>query len=81
MLWTWNSPNIVRVIKWRRMRWAGHVARMGEERGVYRVLVGKLEGKRPLVRSRRRWVFVLTQYCAGDKMEKNEMGWACGAYG
>ena len=42
------SPNIVRVIKSRRMRWAGHVARMGEERGVYRVLVGKPEGKRPL---------------------------------
>ena len=41
------SPNVVRVIKCRRMRWAGHVARMGEERGVYRVLVGKLEGKRP----------------------------------
>ena len=38
------SPNIVRVIKWKRMRWAGHVARMGEERGVYRVLVGKPEG-------------------------------------
>jgi len=42
------SPNIVRVIKSRRMRWAGHVARMGEEREVYRVLVGKLEGRRPL---------------------------------
>ena len=39
------SPNIVRVIKSRRMRWAGHVARMGEERGVYRVLLGKPEGK------------------------------------
>ena len=50
------SPNIVRVIKWRRMRWAGHVACMGEERGVYRVLVGKLDGKRPLGRPRRRWV-------------------------
>ena len=50
------SPNIVRVIKWRRMRWAGHVARMGEERGVYRVLVGKPEGKKPLGRPRRRWV-------------------------
>jgi len=50
------SPNIVRVIKWRRMRWAGHVARMVEKRGVYRVLVGKPEGKRPLGRSRRRWV-------------------------
>jgi hypothetical protein len=49
------SPNIVRVIKWRRMRWAGHVARMGEERGVYRVLVGKPEGKRPLGRPRCKW--------------------------
>ena len=52
----YSSPNIVRVIKSRRMRWAGHVARMDEERGVYRVLVGKLEGKRPLGRPRRRWV-------------------------
>jgi len=50
------SPNIVRVIKLRRMRWAGHVARMGEERGVCRILVGKPEGKRPLVRPRRRCV-------------------------
>jgi len=50
------SPNIVRVIKSRRMRWAGHVARMGEERGAYRVLVGKPEGKRPLERPRRRRV-------------------------
>jgi hypothetical protein len=48
------SPNIVRVIKSRRMRWAGHVARMGEERGWYRILVGKPEGKRPLGRPRRR---------------------------
>ena len=52
----YTSPNIVRVIKSRRMRWAGHVARMGEERGVYRVMVGKPEGKRPLRRPRRRWV-------------------------
>ena len=52
----YTSPNIVRVIKSRRMRWAGHVARMGEERGVYRVLVGKPEGRRPLGRPRRRWV-------------------------
>ena len=44
----YSSPNIVRVIKSRRMRRAGHVARMGEERGVYRVLLGKPEGKRPL---------------------------------
>jgi hypothetical protein len=50
------SPNIVRVIKWRRMRWVGHVARMGELKGVYRVLVGRPEGKRPLVRPRRRCV-------------------------
>ena len=46
----------MRVIKSRRMRWAGHVACMGEKRGAYRVLVGKLEGKRPLGRSRRSWV-------------------------
>ena len=46
----------MRVIKSRRMRWAGHVARMDEKRGVYRVLVGKPEGKRPLGRPRRRWV-------------------------
>ena len=49
------SPNIVRVIKSRRMRWVGHVARMGERRGVYRVLVGTPEGKIPLGRPRRRW--------------------------
>ena len=47
-------PNIVRVVKSRRMRWAGHVARMGEDRGVHRVLMGKPEGKRPLGRPRRR---------------------------
>jgi len=51
----YSSPNVVRVIKSRRMRWAGLVARMGERRGVYRVLVGKPEGKRPLGRPRRRW--------------------------
>ena len=50
------SPSIVWVIKSRRMKWAGHVARMGEERGVNRVLVGKPEGKRPLGRPRCRWV-------------------------
>ena len=49
------SPSIVRLIKSRRMRWAGHVARMGEGRGVHKVLVGKPEGKRPLGRPRRRW--------------------------
>jgi hypothetical protein len=52
----YSTPNIVRVIKSRRMGWAGHVARMGEERGAYRDLVGKPEGKRPLGRPRRRWV-------------------------
>jgi len=51
----YSSTNIVRVIKSRKMRWAGHVARMGEKRGLYRVLVGKPEGKRPLGRPRRRW--------------------------
>ena len=50
----YSSPNIFRVIKSRRMKWAGHVARMGEKRGVYRVLMGKPEGKRPLVRPRGR---------------------------
>jgi hypothetical protein len=51
----YSSPNIVRVIKSRRMRWAGHVAPIGEGKGVYRVLVGKPEGRRPLGRPRRRW--------------------------
>jgi hypothetical protein len=51
----YSSLNIVRVIKSRRMRWAGHVARVGEGRAVYRVLVGRPEGKRPLGRPRRRW--------------------------
>jgi hypothetical protein len=56
------SPNIVRVIQSRRMRWAGHVARMGEVRVVYRVLVGKPEGKRQLGRPRRRWVDNIRMY-------------------
>jgi hypothetical protein len=51
----YSLPNIVRVVKSGRMRWAGHVARMGEDRGVHRGLVGKPEGKRPLGRPRRRW--------------------------
>jgi hypothetical protein len=51
----YSSPNIVRVIKSWKMRWAGHVTRMGEGRGAYRVLVGRPEGKRPLRRPRRRW--------------------------
>ena len=64
----YTSPKIVRVIKSRRMRWAGRVARMGEERGVYRVLVGKPEGRRPLGRHRRRWVDI--------RMDLQEVG--CG---
>ena len=63
------SPNIVRVIKSRIMRWTVHVARVGERRGVYRVLVGKPEGKIPLGRPRRRWESII-------KMALQEMG--CG---
>jgi hypothetical protein len=51
----YSSPNIVRVIKAETMRWAGHVARMREGRGVHRILIGKPEGKEPLGRPRRRW--------------------------
>jgi hypothetical protein len=51
----YSSPNTIRVIKSRRMRWAGHVSRMGEGRGAYRILVERPEGRRPLGRPRRRW--------------------------
>jgi hypothetical protein len=51
----YSSPNIIRVIKSRRLRWAGHVERMGERRGAYRALVGKPEGRRPRGRPGRRW--------------------------
>jgi hypothetical protein len=51
----YSSPSIIRVIKARRMRWAGHVARKGEVRGAYNILVGGPEGRRPLGRPRRRW--------------------------
>jgi hypothetical protein len=62
------SPSIIRIIKSRRMRWAGHVARMGMKRSAYRLLVGKPEGKRQLGRLRRRWV---------DNIRKDlgEVGW------
>jgi len=63
----YSLPNIVRVLKSRRMRWVGHMARMGEGRGVHRFLVGKPEGKRPLGRSRRRWEDNI-------KMELREVG-------
>jgi hypothetical protein len=55
----YSSPNIVRVIKSRRMRWAGHVVRMGEGRDFYRVLVGRPEGMRPLGRPKRKWRIIL----------------------
>jgi hypothetical protein len=64
----YSSPNIIRQIKSRRMMWAGYVARMGEERNVYKVLVGKPEGKRPLGRPRHRWE-------DGIRMDLREIGW------
>jgi hypothetical protein len=51
----YSSPSIIRIIKARRMKWAGHVVRMGDKRNAYRLLVGK-EGRRPLGKPRRRWV-------------------------
>jgi hypothetical protein len=56
----YSSPSIIRIIKLRRMRWAGHVAQMGEKRNVYRLLIGKPEGKRPIGRPRRRWIDNIT---------------------
>jgi hypothetical protein len=63
----YSSPSIIRIIKSRRMRWTGHVARMGEKRNACRLLVGKPEGKRPLGRPRRRWVDI--------RMDLGEVGW------
>jgi hypothetical protein len=63
----YTSPSIIRMIKSRRMRWAGHVARLGEKMNAYRILVGK-PGKRPLGRPRRRWVDNI-------KMDLREIGW------
>jgi hypothetical protein len=65
------SPDIIRQIKSRRMRWEGHVARMGKERKVYKVLVVKPEGKRPLERPRRRWE-------DGIRVDLREVGWKDG---
>jgi hypothetical protein len=64
----YSSPNIIRVMKSRRLRWAGHVACMGERRGTYRALVGKPEGGRPLGRPRHRWEDNI-------KMDLLEVGW------
>jgi hypothetical protein len=64
----YSSPSIIRIIKSRRMRWAGHVARMGEKRNAYILLVGKPEGKKPLGRPRRRWVDNI-------RMDLGEVGW------
>jgi hypothetical protein len=67
----YSSPNIIRVIKSRRMRWAGHVASVGEKKDAYRILVGKPEGRRPLGRPRRR--------CEDNiKMHLQEVGWGHG---
>jgi hypothetical protein len=63
----YSVTNIGRVVKSRRIRWAGHVARMGEVRGVYSALVGKPEGKSPLGRPRRRWGIILR--CIFRKLE------------
>jgi hypothetical protein len=67
----YSSPNIIRQIMSRTMRWAGHVALIGEERRLYKVLVGKPEGKRPLGRPRSRWE-------EGIRMDLREIGWGYG---
>jgi hypothetical protein len=67
----YSSPNIIRVMKSRTLRWAGHVARMGERRGAYRALAWKPEGRRPLGRPRRRWEDNI-------KMDLREVGWGHG---
>jgi hypothetical protein len=73
----YSSPSIIRIIKSRRMRWAGHVARMGEKRNAYRLLVGKTVRKRPLGRPRRRWVDNIRM----EQVEEDEMGWPCSTNG
>jgi hypothetical protein len=65
----YSSPSIIRIIKSRRIKMAGHVARMGEKRNAYRLLVGKPEGKKPLGRQRRWWVDNI-------RMDLGEVGWS-----
>jgi hypothetical protein len=64
----YSSPSVITIVKSRRMRWAGHVARMGEKRNAHRLLVRKPEGRRPLGRPRRRWVDNI-------RMDLVEVGW------
>jgi hypothetical protein len=72
----YSSPSIIRSIKSRRMRWAGHVARMGEKRNVYRLLVGKPEGKRSLGRPRRRWIYKIKMDLFRDRIECCGLDWS-----
>jgi hypothetical protein len=65
----YSSPSIIRITKARRMRWAGHVVRMGEKRNAYTLLVGKPEGRRPVGRPRRRWLDNI-------RMDLVEVGWS-----
>jgi transcription termination factor 2 len=71
----YSSSSIIRIIKSRRIRWAGHVARMEEKRNVYRLLVGKSEGKRPLGRPRRRWVDNIRMDLG--EVEWGDVDWIC----
>jgi hypothetical protein len=71
----YSSSNIVRVIKSSRIRWAGHVARMGDGRGVYRVLVGRSEGKRPLGRPRRKWKDNIKMVLAETWIDRSNWIW------
>jgi hypothetical protein len=66
----YSSPNIIRIVKSRRMRWAGHIARMGKKRNAYRIWVGKPEGMRSVGRHRRRWEDNI-------RVDLREIGWGC----
>jgi hypothetical protein len=71
----YSSPSVIRIIKLRRMRWARHVARMGEKRNVYRLFVGKPEGRRPLGRLRRRWIDNIKMDLFRDRSECCGLDW------